>query len=201
MGADRADHRRPPGRTPPAGHAPRDLFDLLLAARDPETGARRSAPTQLRDQVATMIIAGHETTGADAVLGAVSAGRGARTSRPAWRRRRRRAASDPRRPRRALPRLPFTRAVVNEALRLYPPAFAIIRQALEADDVAAGMPIPRGTVVMIAPWVLHRHHAPVGRAGRVRSVALPARARRRRRASPTCRSVSGRACASARSSR
>ena len=45
----------------PAGEAPRDLFDLLLAARDPETGAAFSR-AQLRDQVATMIVAGHETT-------------------------------------------------------------------------------------------------------------------------------------------
>ena len=39
----------------------RDLFDLLLAARDPETGQAFS-PVQLRDQAATMIMAGHETT-------------------------------------------------------------------------------------------------------------------------------------------
>src|SRR5262249_6152341 len=43
------------------GGAENDLFDLLLAARDPETGHAFS-PAQLRDQVATMILAGHETT-------------------------------------------------------------------------------------------------------------------------------------------
>jgi cytochrome P450 len=47
-------------REPPSDQ-PRDLFDVLLAARDPETGAAFS-PDQLRDQVATMIVAGHETT-------------------------------------------------------------------------------------------------------------------------------------------
>ena len=45
----------------PATDAPRDLFDLLLAARDPETGEGFSHD-QLRDQIATMILAGHETT-------------------------------------------------------------------------------------------------------------------------------------------
>ena len=43
------------------GGAPRDLFDLLRSARDPETGAAFTRE-QLRDQVATMIVAGHETT-------------------------------------------------------------------------------------------------------------------------------------------
>ena len=45
----------------PASDQPRDLFDVLLAARDPETGAAFSQ-AQLRDQMATMIVAGHETT-------------------------------------------------------------------------------------------------------------------------------------------
>jgi cytochrome P450 len=53
-------------------------------------------------------------------------------------------------------RLPVTRAVVSEALRLYPPAFLITREAV-ARDVAAGTLIPRGATVAIAPWVLHRH--------------------------------------------
>ena len=48
------------GRTPPAD-PPRDLFDVLVAARDPETGAG-FRPTQLRDQIATLAVAGHETT-------------------------------------------------------------------------------------------------------------------------------------------
>jgi cytochrome P450 len=58
----------------------------------------------------------------------------------------------------AVAMLPVTRAVVSEALRLYPPAFLITREALER-DVAAGTLIPRGATVAIAPWVLHRHSA------------------------------------------
>ena len=56
----------------------------------------------------------------------------------------------------AMPRLARTRAVVSEALRLYPPAFALAREAIGPDRVGT-IDIPRGAVLMIAPWVLHRH--------------------------------------------
>jgi cytochrome P450 len=134
--------------------APRDLFDLLSAARDPESGAL-FAPRRLADQVATMIVAGHETTavalfwslyllaGAPAVQDRLAAEAGPLDLGPDH------AAA-------ILPRLVFTRAVVHEALRLYPPAFTLARQAIRA-DTAGGIPIPARTVVLIAPWVLHRH--------------------------------------------
>jgi cytochrome P450 len=48
------------------------------------------------------------------------------------------------------------RAVVDETLRLYPPAFVIVRQAL-ADDLVDGVLVPGRSLVLIAPWVLHRH--------------------------------------------
>ena len=137
---------------PPAG--PRDLFDLLAAARDPESGAG-FAPAQLRDQIATLIVAGHETTAlalfwsvyllahtpqAQARLAAEVEG----------------VDLGPQGAAAALPKLTFTAAVVNEALRLFPPAFTLVRQARAADR-AGDVAIPRGAVVMIAPWVLHRH--------------------------------------------
>jgi unspecific monooxygenase len=138
----------------PAGEAPRDLFDLLRAARDPETDAA-FCHDELRDQVATMILAGHETTAvamfwaltllaaapeAQERIAAEAAGVDLSTDH----------AAD------ALEFLPYTRAVVSETLRLYPPAFLIVRQAIAA-DACEGIDIPRGAVVMIAPWVLHRH--------------------------------------------
>jgi hypothetical protein len=58
----------------------------------------------------------------------------------------------------ALPRLVQTRAVVDEALRLYPPSFVIVREAI-GDDFVEGIAAPAGSLVMIAPWVLHRHRA------------------------------------------
>src|SRR6516164_3891605 len=51
---------------------------------------------------------------------------------------------------------PGKRAVVQEALRLYPPAFTLVRQARHADK-ANGTPVPAGGIVFISPWVLHRH--------------------------------------------
>src|SRR5262249_47746365 len=53
-------------------------------------------------------------------------------------------------------KLAYTKAVVQEALRLYPPGFSIVRQALE-DDVADGVPIPKNATVETSPWVMHRH--------------------------------------------
>jgi cytochrome P450 len=129
----------------------RDLFDLMDAARDPETG-QSFTDAQLGDQVATMILAGHETTGvalfwslyllaldpvtqdevADEVRSATIAG-----------------ALEP-------DRLKFTRAVIDETLRLYPSAFLIARAAAGADEIA-GIPVRPNDLVMIAPWLLHRH--------------------------------------------
>ena len=55
-----------------------------------------------------------------------------------------------------MPRLVRTRAVINETLRLYPPAFTMVREAI-GPDRAGAIEIPRGSILMIAPWVLHRH--------------------------------------------
>ena len=48
------------------------------------------------------------------------------------------------------------RAHIDEALRLYPPAFLIVRQAVAADEVG-GHDVKPGTVITISPWVVHRH--------------------------------------------
>jgi cytochrome P450 len=53
-------------------------------------------------------------------------------------------------------RLPWAKAVVSEALRLYPPAWTIERDALAADDVV-GTPVPAGSMVAIPPYLVHRH--------------------------------------------
>jgi cytochrome P450 len=141
--------RRATGKT--EGAPPRDLFDLMGAARDPETGEAFS-DDQLGDQVATMILAGHETT-ATALFWALyllaldphtqeqlaQEARGAKVD----------GAAD-------IERLPFTRAVLDETLRLYPPAFLIARAAKGADTLA-GTPVARGDLMLIAPWLLHRH--------------------------------------------
>jgi cytochrome P450 len=134
--------------------APRDLFDLLSAARDPESGIPFSAEA-LIDQVATLIAAGHETTGVALFWSLyLVAGMPAVEERLAAE-----VASldlGPDNAAEVLPKLVYTRAVAQEALRLYPPAFTIVRQARSADN-AGGVEVPAGGIVFISPWVLHRH--------------------------------------------
>ena len=55
-----------------------------------------------------------------------------------------------------LPSLPYARAVLDEAMRLFPPAWLITRTAL-ADTVVGGCAIPAGALVIISPWLVHRH--------------------------------------------
>ncbi|MFZ1427029.1 MAG: cytochrome P450 [Geminicoccaceae bacterium] len=138
----------------PVQDPPRDLFDVLVSARDPETGAGFSRD-QLRDQIATLTVAGHETTAlamfwscyllclAPAVQEQVAAEAAGIDLSPD-------AAAQ------AVDRLPLTKAVVQEALRLYPPAFTIVRMAKGADEIA-GETVPAGSLVVMAPWILHRH--------------------------------------------
>jgi cytochrome P450 len=133
---------------------PRDLFDLLATARDPETGAGFSR-AQLRDEVSTMILAGHETTAAALFWAFYIAAR-----MPEWQEAmaEEAAAADlsPGGAAASLPALPRIRAHVDETLRLYPPAFLIVREAKEADEVA-GHKVAPGTVISISPWILGRH--------------------------------------------
>ena len=135
---------------------PRDLFDLLAAARDPETGEGFDR-AQLRDEVATLMLAGHETTAVtlfwSLFLAALRPEHGEAIAAEA-------AALDlsPNNAAAAIKSLVRTRAHVEEALRLYPPAFLIVRQAIGADEVM-GHPIAPGTVVTVSPWVLHRHRS------------------------------------------
>ena len=121
----------------------------MEAARDPETG-KAFTDEQLGDEVATMILAGHETTATalfwslyllaldpatqDEVAAEVKGAAG---------------SFEPE-------RLKFTRAVIDETMRLYPPAFLIARAAYAADTVA-GRPVKAKDVILIAPWLLHRH--------------------------------------------
>jgi unspecific monooxygenase len=134
--------------------APRDLFDLLATARDPDSSAL-FPPDRLADQVATMIVAGHETT-AVALFWSLYLLASASTIQDRLAAEVAGADLGPDNAAAALPRLVYARAVVHESLRLYPPAFTLARQALRA-DVAGGVPVPARTVVLIAPWVLHRH--------------------------------------------
>jgi cytochrome P450 len=132
---------------------PHDLFDLLLAAHDPETGQAFS-PAQLRDQAATMILAGHETTAVALswalYLLSLAPEHQERVAEEATQ------ADLSRHGAAALERLTYTRAVLDEAMRLYPPAYAIARTARVPDEVA-GVRVRPGDLMVVSPWVLHRH--------------------------------------------
>src|SRR5213080_4323611 len=133
------------------GAPARDLFDLMGAARDPETG-EAFTDEQLGDQIATMILAGHETT-ATALFWSLYllALDPATQDQLAAEVRGLTANGAP-----DIERLKFTRAVVDETMRLYPPAFLIARAAA-APDTIAGLPVKNKDVILIAPWLLHRH--------------------------------------------
>jgi len=139
------------GRSPDA--EPKDLLARLIAARDDETGGGMTAK-EVRDQVVTIFMAGHETTAQTmswtwyllsqhpAVeaklheeLATVLRGRTPRSE--------------------DLSNLRYTRMVIDEAMRLYPPAHTLSRAPLTADEVL-GERIPAGATVLIVPWMLHR---------------------------------------------
>jgi cytochrome P450 len=133
------------------GAPPRDLFDLMGAARDPDSGEAFS-DEQLGDEVATMILAGHETTATalfwSLYLLALDPATQEKLAAEV-----KGAAVDGAL---AIERLKFTRAVIDETMRLYPPAALIARTPTSADTIA-GLPVKKGDLVLIAPWLLHRH--------------------------------------------
>jgi unspecific monooxygenase len=141
---------------PAPDQAPRDLFDMLDMARDPETGAGFD-PAELRDEVSTMIIAGHETT-ATALFWACYIAAKLPELQAQIAEEVRHVDLSPAVAAEALKQLVHTRAFVDEVLRLYPPAFLIVRVAKEEDRILDHTIAP-GTVVSISPWVMHRHHA------------------------------------------
>jgi cytochrome P450 len=131
-----------------------DLLSLLMEARDEETGETMSAK-QLRDEVLITFFAGHETTAqlfswtcflldsnpqVEARLHAeLENVLGGRTP----------ALED-------VPRLVYTRQVIDEALRLYSPVAVTARDVIE-DDQLGGYHIPAGSMVMVAPYISHRN--------------------------------------------
>jgi cytochrome P450 len=130
------------------GAPPRDLFELMEAARDPETG-KAFTDAQLGDEVATMILAGHETTATALFWSLYLLALDPATQDEVAAEVTRLGTDD-------IDRLKFTRAVIDETMRLYPPAFLVARSAY-APDTVAGLQIRPRDALLIAPWLLHRH--------------------------------------------
>jgi cytochrome P450 len=133
-------------------NAPRDMLGAMLAAKDPQTG-QQMTETEVKDNVMTFIFGGQETT-SSALTWAIYL----LSQSPEWRERVAREADEVigGRVQDAVDALVQTRAVVEEALRLYPPIIGITRTALRRTELA-GRLIERGTMVVISPYVVHRH--------------------------------------------
>ncbi|PLS85568.1 MAG: cytochrome P450 [Actinobacteria bacterium] len=139
----------PRGEEDPAGG---DLLDMLLAAHEIGDGITEK---QLRDEVLTIMGAGYETT-ARALCwtfylldGHPEAARSLRDELEGVLGGRAPTVED-------LPRLPYTRMVLQESMRLFPPVWGLSRRLKEADEVG-GARIPKGNRVIISPYVTHRH--------------------------------------------
>jgi len=130
------------------------VIGRLLDARDAETG-QALGPRDLRNEAAVLFLAGHETTANSlawtwyllsqapeveaklhAELDAVLGGRLPTIAE--------------------VPQLVYTRAIFDEALRLYPPIPILAREALQEESFG-GERIPKGSLVFVVPWLLHRH--------------------------------------------
>jgi cytochrome P450 len=133
-----------------------DLLSMLIGARDAETGESMD-DRQLRDETMTILLAGHETT-ANALTFAwlllsryPAAFRDLRGELTQVLGGRSPTADD-------LPKLMLTRRVLQEAMRLYPPAWIIGRSAIGPDEIG-GYSIPARSIVFVSPYVVHRHPA------------------------------------------
>jgi cytochrome P450 len=131
-----------------------DLLSMLLHAQDTEGNGGGMTDRQLRDEVITLFLAGHETTAnalnwtwvllgrnpsaechLHAELDAVLAGRVPTPD--------------------DVPRLSYTRAVIAESMRLYPPAWTLGRRVLK-DYHWGGYDIPASSLILMSQWVMHR---------------------------------------------
>jgi cytochrome P450 len=135
-----------------AGTAPDDLATKIMTTPDPLTGARFTTG-EMVDQVAIFFLAGHETSASALawalwLLAAFPAAQD-RVAAEA-------AAVGPALAFADLARLPFTRDVFREALRLYPPVPMMVREAAR-DETFRDRAVRRGSQIVLSPWHLHRH--------------------------------------------
>ncbi|MEW5740777.1 MAG: cytochrome P450 [Myxococcota bacterium] len=131
-----------------------DLLSMLMEARDEGSDAPALDDRALRDEVMTLVLAGHETTAnaltftllllhqhpevREALEAHVAQALGGRAA----------TAAD-------VGNLGFAKQVAEEGMRLYPPAWAMGRQAV-GDDVIQGFHVGKGSLVMLCPWLTHR---------------------------------------------
>jgi cytochrome P450 len=131
-----------------------ELLSMLLLAQDAEGDGQGLTDQQIRDEVVTIFLAGHETTAS-----ALTWSWYLLAQHPAAQRRLRAELDEVLGDRLPtlddLPRLPYASGVFSEALRLYPAAAMIFRRALEDHPVGEYV-IPKGSIVMLSQYVMHR---------------------------------------------
>lgn len=132
-----------------------DLLSRLLRATDPETGDALS-DDDVRDEAIIFLIAGHETTGSALAFTLQLLGRNEEVQERA-RAEVIEAAADKSAGVYDPDRLPYVAQVVDEAMRLYPPAHTVVRKA-DADTELLGYPVPAGRIVAVNIWGVH--HCP-----------------------------------------
>ncbi|WP_017652954.1 cytochrome P450 [Fortiea contorta] len=131
-----------------------DLLSMLMEARDEIDGSQMS-DRQLRDEIATLMLAGHETTSntltgvwlllsrypqvRDKLLAELQQVLGNNSP----------SIAD-------IPQLPYTEMVIKEAMRIYPPVFMMAREAAQDCEIG-GYEVPSGCMLMMSQWVMHRH--------------------------------------------
>lgn len=146
------DGAPPDGSPAPASGARGDLLQMLLDAQDEDTGAGMT-DEEVRDEAVTLLMAGHETT-ANALtwtwmLLAQHPDAEARLHAEVDALGRDPTFDD-------LRSLPVTRQVFAESMRLMPPAWIFSREAAHDFDLAGQIPVARGTMILVAPYFLHR---------------------------------------------
>lgn len=133
-----------------------DLLSMLLLARD-EDGGEGLSNAQLRDEIITLLLAGHETTAMAMSWTAYLLARHPTVQRE-LQDEARQGLGDGAPWMDRLPRLPLARAVLEESMRLYPPAWIVTRSANAADQLG-GHSIPAGAIVLVSPYVTHHDPA------------------------------------------
>ena len=137
-----------------SGNAGNDLLGMLLSAQDPETGEGMT-PAQLRDETTTLLVTGHEST-ANATVWVLYTLAQHPEIEAKVREEIDRVCGGDTPTDEDLRNLTSQRMVIEEVIRLYPPAWTVSRTAIE-DDVIDGYDVPAGTNIMVSPYVIHRN--------------------------------------------
>jgi len=130
-----------------------DLLSMLLLARDEEGGGRMT-DRQLRDEVITLLLAGHETT-SNALTWTWYLLSQNEEVEARWRDELRRVLAGRAPTFEDLPALPYTEMVLAESMRLFPPAWGMGRRALR-DVTLGGFAIRKGAILALSPFIVHR---------------------------------------------